>query len=249
MKGNNKMKNNDDIAAQWDQVAEQRFTQLQNHKDISMDNIIIPLLNKMITHSNVENVIDFGCGTGYITNKIKPKPLRFTGIDISSKSIKIAQNNFKNNKFFDFLVSSIEDFPELKRANFTLGICNMTLMDVGNLNEVVSSMARVLKKKSTLAITITHPYFWPFYWDYAEKDWFSYDKEIEVSNQFKISNATSEFETTHYHRPLELYINLLTKNGFRIEQIFEPMPNENISKMYSASWKFPRFLGIKCIKD
>jgi len=248
MKGTSKLKSNDDIASEWNEIAEGRFRQLIGNKDISMDNIIIPMLNDMLNDANLSNVIDFGCGTGYITNKLRKKPIKFTGIDISVNCIDIARKNFTKDSKTDFLVCSIEELPSLKRRKYSAGICNMTLMDVANLDDVISAIQSVLLKNSVLAITLTHPYFWPLYWNYNNTEWFDYEKEIEVSNTFKISASVSQFETTHYHRPLEMYINTLVKNNFIVEAIFEPMPNAKVKKLYTSEWKFPRFLGIKCRK-
>lgn len=246
MKGNKPTKKNSQIASEWDNIAKDRFYHLENGGDLSMDNILIPTLINFSRNEDLSNVIDLGCGTGYSSKLIANISTKVTGIDISSECIEIAKSNFKSENL-KFLKSSIEEFSNTEK-DFSLGICNMTLMDVANLNDVVFGINKLLKKDAYLIITITHPYFWPFYWNYAEEKWFNYSEEIEIENPFKISSNESLYKTTHYHRSLELYINTLIQNNFSIEKIDEPMPNENVESLYPSKWKFPRFLAIKCKK-
>lgn len=244
MNGNRPIKNNDQIAQEWNDLANDRLSQLKSGADLSMDHILIPILLDLSLNTDLSNVIDLGCGTGYASKFISDISDFVTGIDISAESIEVANANFASKKL-KFIKSSIEDFSLVKK-DFSLGICNMTLMDVSNLSDVLQGINKLLKKDAYLIITITHPYFWPFYWNYAEENWFDYSKELEIENPFKISSIASSFKTTHYHRPLSLYLNTLVENNFSIEQVIEPMPNESIEKLYPSKWKFPRFLAIKC---
>jgi SAM-dependent methyltransferase len=227
LKGKVKAKNNINIASEWDLIAESRAEQLENHLDISMDNVLIPFIVQSMSDATLKNVIDIGCGTGYATSKYREKINKLTGIDISSKSISEAENRCKKFPEFKFINSSMEDFSKSTTEKFSLGIANMTLF----------------------IITITHPFFWPFYWGYNNEKWFNYNKEIEIEGSFNISLNTSDYITTHYHRPIEMYINTLIKNGFRIIKISEPLPSEEVQEMYPKKWKFPRFLGILCKKE
>lgn len=246
LKGRQKEKVNSDIAKEWDKLAHLRLIQLENAVDISMDNIIIPTISNLITNTDNSDVIDLGCGTGYATKIFAKFCNNITGIDISKKSILEAQKNSFNN--VKFINSSIENFA-LFNKGFTLAISNMTFMDVANLEKVIASTSELLKENGHLIITITHPCFWPFYWNYHDKEWFNYSKEIEIEDFFKITNSKTNYKTTHFHRPLEMYINTLINNFFKIEIIQEPMPNDQQATLYATKWKFPRFLAMKCVKE
>ena len=93
-----------------------------------------------------------------------------------------------------------------------------------------------------------HPFFWPLYWNYAKEEWFDYSQEIEIEGNFDISLNKSKLITTHFHRPLEKYIDLLIKYDLEIVKISEPLPTKEIMSKYPKKWEFPRFLGIKCRK-
>ena len=247
MKGDIMHKTNKDIAQEWDRIAYFRLQQLEDGKDSSMDRIIMPMLLDLSNNLNFNNVIDVGCGVGYVTKKIAKISEKIIGIDISEDSIRKAQFNNTIDKI-EFKNISIENFALKTNKSFTLAIANMLLMDVANLENVIKSINSILINDGYLIITMTHPYFWPFYWNYANELWFEYNKEIEIEDKFRISNSNTEFITTHFHRPLHIYLNILIDNHFVIEKISEPYPSDELNDQYPSKWKFPRFIGIKCRK-
>ncbi|AZQ57895.1 methyltransferase domain-containing protein [Maribacter sp. MJ134] len=245
IQGGKKYKSNSEISKEWDAIAKVRSKQLRRHEDISMDKVLIPILLDMTSDSNFSNVIDLGCGTGYSTKQFYKKSNKLTGIDVSPLSIKEAKISSPE---INFVTNSIENHSKLNSNKYSLAISNMTFMDVPNLEDVVKSTSKLLKLNSHLVFTITHPYFWPLYWGYEKQDWFNYSQEIEIEANFNITLNHSSFKTTHYHRPLETYVNLLGKYNFQIIEMREPIPNNEIMSEYPSKWKYPRFIGLKCIK-
>ena len=49
---------------------------------------------------------------------------------------------------------------------------------------------------------ITHPFFWPKYWGYESEEWYKYNEEIFIENEFSISFEKEMGKTTYIHRPL-----------------------------------------------
>jgi trans-aconitate methyltransferase len=245
IQGGKKHKNNSEISKEWDAIAKVRSEQLLSHEDISMDKVLIPMLLNMTSDSDFSNVIDLGCGTGYSTKHFHKKANKLTGIDISPVSIKEAKLISPE---INFIANSIEDYSQMSNEKYTLAISNMTFMDVANLEKVIKSTSDLLKLNSHLVFTITHPYFWPLYWGYEKYDWFNYSKEIEIEANFNITLNDSSFKTTHYHRPLETYVNLLEKYNLQIIEMREPMPTIEVMNEYPSKWEYPRFVGLKCMK-
>lgn len=242
-------KSNTEIAKEWDALAEIRAKQLYDNEDVSMDYVLKPLVFEMTANTNFSNVIDLGCGTGYLTRALAQKANNIVGIDLSHTSVRIAEKYNNDINHVSFKAIAIEDYVTEHHNQFSLAVANMTLMDVVHLEAAIQATWQLLLKDSHFVITITHPYFWPLYWNYAHEAWFNYKEEIEIEGHFNISLKETDYKTTHIHRPLETYFNLLRKNGFTIEALYEPIPNDEIMKKYPKEWKYPRFLGIKCKKN
>lgn len=226
-------KNNLDIAKEWDNIALLRDLQINSKTDISFHKILVPsILNQLNTVSDIseKKLIDLGCGSGYLTNILSSYVNEATGIDISKKNIELAKTHYTTHNL-SFYESAIETFKE---GGYEIAIANMVLMDVINLEDCIKSISELLKNGATFIFSITHPQFWPKYWDYEGKKWFNYSREIIIESNFKITNEASTYKTTHVHRPLEHYLSTLSKYNFKMNSIIE-LPN-------TSEVIYPRFL-------
>jgi len=239
-----------DIVTQWDKIAELRANQISKDKDLSFNHILVPSILKLSAHSDFTAVLDIGCGPGFLTRQLASKAQRITGIDMSNKMIDLARKSCKNLKNIELVSSTIESFAgSQKSPTFTLAVANMSLMTMIKLDRVLYSTAKLLKRGGHFVFTITHPCFWPLYWGYAVEDWFVYKREILIESVFKISLDTPNNgpKTIHVHRPIERYLTSLSKAGFVVDDIYEPMPTTEVEARYHKDWDYPRFLGMRCI--
>ena len=115
----------------------------------------------------------------------------------------------------------------------------MVLMDAMNIEQIIYNISLLIREHGDFIISLTHPCYWPIYWNYYKEDWFDYSKELIIENNFRIGNTSVEQKTIHFHRPLELYIALLKKYSFNIQVIKE---------LRGKNFNLPRFLIIKCRK-
>ena len=230
---------NKDIAKEWDDIANLRKIQIESKKDISFHQILLPSIwNQIKSIKNVsqKKLIDVGCGSGYLTNYLSTTVKETIGIDFSTNNIELAKKIYRKNNL-QFYNCSIEDF---NKDNYDIAVANMVLMDVINLNECIKSISNLVIKNGNFIFSITHPYFWPKYWNYEDESWYNYSKELVIETEFKIANETTSYKTTHVHRPLEMYVQVLKKYNFEIENLAE-LP-------YNGIIKYPKFLIIKCKK-
>lgn len=242
-------KSQNQIAQEWDSIAELRSQQIRSGKDISYDLILTPILLEMIGGCDRSAVLDVGCGCGFLTAKIAATAKRITGIDISPTSIRLAKDHCHGITNVSFLNGAIEELtPGAEGHVFTLAVANMSLMAMLHLDAALSALSRLVRAGGHLAFTITHPCFWPQYWNYS-RDWFRYGEENVIEAPFHISlDQSDRFTTTHIHRPLEQYFSALEKSNFGIVQIRELMPSPEVERLYPHPWEYPRFLGALCIR-
>lgn len=236
------------IVSEWDQIAALRHQQIQSGKDLSYRFVILPCVLSLVRGSDMTSVIDVGCGTGALTSRLARTADRIVGVDLSAEHIRIAASAYSGLTNASFVTSSIEAYSKTAPPrSVTLAVANMTLMTILNLDSALRALARILAPGGHFVFTITHPFFWPLYWGYGRKKWFNYRSEIKIEAPFNISlEKTRGYVTTHVHRPLERYCASLSRVGFVIEALREPLPTGTIQVKYPEQWRYPRFLGAKC---
>ena len=239
-------KSSEAIASEWDRIALARHMQISTGKDISFSYVLKPTVSELLQGCNLEKVLDLGSGTGELTRELAKVSSEVVGVDISSRSTEIARKVCSNAANVSFCLNSVEALAsDWAGPRFTAIVANMTLMDCLNLDSLVEAAARLVAPDGCLVATITHPWFWPYYWGYAEAKWFNYHQEIFIEAPFRISAEATDYVTTHVHRPLTAYMKSLTQAGFLVDRILEPFPSEKVQDLYPKLWEFPRFLAFR----
>jgi len=242
-------KKHQDLAKEWDLLAEERHSQISSGQDLSFEHVLVPMMFRLCGDIDTTFVLDIGSGTGNFTLRLAQVADRVIGIDPSSTSISIARANCLKAGNVQFIQTSLEEAPGLIQGeSVTAAVACMTLMTTPDLTAFVKALAVLLKKNAKFVATFSHPCFWPSYWGYERKAWFNYSKEIFIEAPFAITRCSTKVRTTHIHRPLEQYISTFTNEGFRLEEFVEPIPSQEIQALYSKAWEFPRFIGFRWIK-
>lgn len=239
-----------DIAMEWDNVAQLRAKQVEGGEDLSYHYVLLPYILKFCKQVSPNTVLDVGCGTGFLTERISEIASTVVAVDLSGESLRVARNRLGSDVCVTFVQSSIEEYAAREAGkSFDLVVANMSLMTTPSLDGMINAIARLVRPGGYFIFTVTHPWFWPFYWGYANESWFEYGKELMIEAPFKISLQRENAPiTTHVHRPLERYITALIGAGLVIDAINELKPAPDVEKKYPRPWDFPRFLGGKCVQ-
>ena len=241
-----------EIAAEWDNLAQERFDQIRAGVDLSLEHVLLPAVLELIGRPS-GRVLDVGCGVGTLTRRLKNSSTVVLGIDPSAKTIEVA-SEANGPAGVRYSEASVEDLAKSSREPFDLVVANMTLQCMPDLESAVSALSSLLHPNGLFVFSITHPWFWPVYWEYSDLEWFDYSKEIFVEAQFAISQAQSTHVSTHIHRPLGMYLDSFVRHGLVLTNLIEPLPPPAVHILYPAPWRFPRFLvgsleHIKVIDD
>ena len=242
-------KSEEHIAREWDQIAKLRAEQIESGRDISYHKILMPCIKELSSKSDFTSVIDIGCGTGFVTLELAKEARRLVAVDLSQENVRITKERLSKICNVTVVRDTIERFALTQpEGSFTLVIANMTLITALSLGGILQAIARLLAPGGHFVFTITHPWFWPFYWGYEAESWFEYTKETIIESPFRITLQEGEGPvTTHVHRSLEHYIHALRAHGFDIETVVEPMPDPEAERLYPEPWKYPRFVGARCL--
>ncbi len=100
------------------------------------------------------NILDIGCGTGYALRRaaeLNNYNGLFYGVDLSSKMIEKAEDNFKDHNNFHFVQSNAESIP-LDDNFFDIIICTNSFHHYLNPGKALKEMHRLLKSGGKLYI-------------------------------------------------------------------------------------------------
>ncbi len=213
--------------------------------DITYRRILIPSVLSLVSRETADIILDAGCGVGYLTSLLTDHASRVVGVDPSLESIKIARRKYGSQ--IDFIEATVESYSQHTSEKFDLIVVNMVLMDILNLEDFMKAISYLLRQDGALIFTMTHPWFWPRYYGYADKRWFRYSQELAIEAPFKITaEPDCPLVSTHIHRPLETYIQGFWRAGLSLEILNEPMPSAEVSALYPEPWIYPRDLVGVC---
>lgn len=243
-------KNVNELTAQWDSLAVERDRQLRSGVDVSFNHVVAPTAMRLLEAANRSTVLDVGSGTGHFAAIASDHADMVIGIEPSAVSVSIARTVCIDRKNVEFFQTTVEDFAAAPgQRPPTAAVALMVMMAAPDLALFARSVSALLPHKGAFVAVIPHPCFWPTYWGYADKPWFSYTKETFIEAPFTISGSETNVLTTHIHRPLDQYFSALADAGFHLDTFEEPMPNPDVESMYPTRWAFPRFVAARWIKN
>lgn len=126
----------------WDKIAN-RYDQIEQ-KD---EQIRIKIIEKTKQYLKIsDNVLDYGCGTGLMSNEIAGNVKMIRAIDISSKMIEIAKRKADERKIenIDYVRSTIFD-ERYKRGSFDVILAFYILHLVEDPQNVIQQINELLK--------------------------------------------------------------------------------------------------------
>lgn len=246
----------------WESLSEWYDRKQGDSGDLWHRSLIDPVLIKLIGSSTNRNILDLGCGNGYLSRRFAKERAIVTAIDSSASMIAHAKMHDPNNELgISYQVGEAHNLGFLNDETFDVVFANMTLMDIENAQGAIREVARVLKEKGRFVASLSHPCFdngkmssW-----LLEKSFLSsiVYRKITAYKQLSFEDypwKVSENErrwTRGYHRPLSWYSRILTQFGLAITALEEPEPTaEFLEKEEQGPWflQVPLHLVIEALK-
>ena len=185
-----------------------------------------PVLLRFLGSVDGLDVLDAGCGTGYLSIKLARAGAAVVGVDLSPAMIAHATTNAGAAGVTPrFLVGSCSALRDLPDASFDRLVSNYVLMDLPDLEGAMKSFARVLRPGGHGVLVFLHPcfgppggperlpdgsvrYHWP--WPYLER------------RRFEESWGPFSSSFIAFHRPLSAYFSAIASAGMMVAQLAEP---------------------------
>lgn len=243
----------------WGNVAPWYHDLLKKGRGIYQHDVILPNILRLLGIEKGETILDLACGPGFFAREFAKNGAKIIGIDISEELIAFAKKEVKG---VDFSVASADSIPMVKAQSVDAVTIILALQNIENMAGVFSESRRVLKPNGRLLLVLNHPAFrvpkfseWG--WDEARAVQYrrvdSYMSEARVKIEMHPGDDPS-IHTWSFHRPLQIYMKALHKNGFCISRMEEWMSNRQgpKGKRFAASEKarkeIPLFLFLEAVQ-
>jgi ubiquinone/menaquinone biosynthesis C-methylase UbiE len=220
----------------WDDLSDWYDKKQGDQGDLWHRALIDPVLLKLIGDCTGKEVLDLGCGNGYLARRLARTGAGVTAIDSSAKMIENARAHDPENILrIVYIHRDADQLDMIADASFDLVYANMSLMDIEDAEGAVSEVSRVLKRGGRFVASISHPYFdngsnsgWVTEKTSGEprktyRKIRAYRKPFTENIPWKLEHNESKY-TQSFHRPLNWYARILSFHGLTIAALEEPEP-------------------------
>lgn len=221
----------------WDRAASDWKLQVGGEGDANRRLNSDPVLWRFAGDVRGLTVLDAGCGTGYLSNKLAEAGARVIGVDFSEQMIALARKDYPAR---ELRVDSCAALATVPDSSIDLVVSNYVLMDTPYLDETVVAFRRVLRPGGAAVLVFSHPCFPGGRADSPEGD----SSVTRYTWPFPYFHATkcvdppwAHFKTEFiwFHRPLSDYWKAFTRAGLQVVDFDEPRITEERYHLASSA--------------
>jgi SAM-dependent methyltransferase len=206
----------------WDRVAADWEIQVGDDGDVNRRLNSDPVLWRFAGDIVGRDVLDAGCGTGYLSRKLAREGARVVGVDLSPKMVDLARAKAPE---IEFHVDSIAELRTVARESVDVVVSNYVLMDLVDLDDAARAFHRVLRPEGIAALVFSHPCFPQGRRSEEQNGAVSYAWDFPYFEQRRCVDPPwghFDFEFVWFHRPLSDYWKSFKSAGFVVDDFEEP---------------------------
>ncbi|MCE3237047.1 MAG: class SAM-dependent methyltransferase [Gammaproteobacteria bacterium] len=205
------MLTDEEIIDSWHENSSAWIKAIKNEEIESRVTITNGAILERIIRQGPKNILDLGCGEGWLARELFTKKMNVFGIDASPMLIEHA--NKMGQGRFD--VCSYENLPQYQfQEKFDCIVCNFSLIGKESTEIAISTSADLLQKNGALIIQTVHPVVASLDANYEEGwragSWSGFSEDFKKPAPW-------------YFRTIEDWFMLLNKSGFHRINIREPV--------------------------
>ncbi len=260
----------------WDHVAEWYAEHLSSTESDHQVEIVRPGVIELLEEAMRSEtgdlsgrlIVDVACGEGALSRELAARGAGVVGVDAAAKLIEVAQQRAGTGAVAERLryeVADAETLSGVADESFDAATCVLALMNIGDMDAVVRSIARVLRPGGVFVGVVIHPAFrspgrtgWG--WDEGAHGVVQY-RRVEaylsetvheiVMNPGAVSSGAEAVITHTYVRPTGAYVNALGAAGLLVDRVEEwasrrvskPGPRADAENL--ARREIPMFLAVR----
>jgi len=231
----------------WNAAAAQYDAHLTSGDFWRHQHVISPAVFGLLGQVAGQDILDAGCGPGWLSVELAQRGARVVGIDGSEQMLLRARERAASaSQDVRFAEADLCSSLPLQDHSFDGVVANMVLMDIPAIGSALAEFRRALRPSGRLVFSITHSSFFLWFWTRdasGNKLW------KPVDDYLTIRSDMNDFwgPTRHYHRPLSWYIGALASAGFVVDALLEPTPDLERSPDTDHVWRIPDFVVIRAL--
>ncbi len=246
----------------WDAIAEWYDAKQGETGDLWHRALIDPVLLRRIGEVGGRDVLDLGCGSGYLARRLARTGARVTGIDASEGMLRAARAHEARAPLgIRYGRADAADLAGIPDRSFDLVYANMVLMDVADAAGAIREAGRVLRAYGRFVASFDHPCFGGdagARWILEPRDGVVFaSRRVEVYREVLDDPGAWNLPdgrtvaTAAFHRPLQWYADRFREAGFAIVALDEPEGNDELrreSPLGAAIARIPLHLVVEALR-
>jgi len=220
----------------WEELADWYDEKQGEIGDVWHRTLIDPSLLKVIGNCRGKEILDLGCGNGYLSRRLARGGAKVTAVDVSPRMIRNAKGHDPTRSLgIRYVCSNANELDGIPSAKFDLVFANMSLMDMEEAEGAIKEVGRVLRRGGRFVASISHPCFDLM----SNSSWVAektpgrplvvhrkvkkYRKPFSEEIPWNLGKARRMY-TKSFHRPLNWYARTLSSHRLAITALEEPEP-------------------------
>ncbi len=230
----------------WGEVAEWYDTLVGDEGSEYHREVILPGILRMLgikgERAEGLRVLDLACGQGVLARKLAAMGTRVTGVDAARELIAAAERRNEADRLpIDYVTADATKLlseggtlvKPLEAGVFDAVTIVLAIQNITPLSPVWQACRRLLKAEGKLVIVMMHPAFRvpqqsDWWWDEKTQTQPRLVRQYLTSAPItiethpgKAAHGKGSPATTHFHRPLQAYVNTLANAGLLLDHLEE----------------------------
>jgi len=132
-----------------------------SHRNDFFEILVWPATERLLAVRPGEQILDVACGNGLTSRRLTRSGAKVVAFDFSNEMITLARERTETNNI-NYLVMDANDRQAIEAlgvGNFDAALCNMALMDIAEIDSLMTAIAVALRPGGRFIFSILHPCF------------------------------------------------------------------------------------------